>query len=211
MEKIEVWEDYYFDQDVLKKSDQTWNRVWIELAFTLCRKTETLIIFRAHTQIVHFLGGKPFFQIFKFLQFICILKARQKCPSCQVLVLSAIMKCRMSNALLSTACRIWEYQGTMVRLLIFVISAFTLNIKALFIDELIAHNLQLVYSVVTIHNANSICELSALTVTNIPWLSAQQSKDNVLFHILAHVNLDHGDLHIKHELRQCLGVANMLS
>jgi hypothetical protein len=67
------------------------------------------------------------------------------------------------------------------------------------------------YSVVTIHNANSVCELSALIVTNIPWLSAQQSRDNVLFHILAHVNLIHGDLHIEHELRHCLGVANMLS
>ena len=58
MEKIEVWEDYYFDQDVLKKSEQTWNRLWIELAFTLCRKTETLIIFRAHTLIVHFFVWK---------------------------------------------------------------------------------------------------------------------------------------------------------
>lgn len=132
------------------------------------------------------------------------------------ILLSVSVKCNhemsaMSKALLSTARRIWECQGTMVRLLIFVISAFTLNIKALFIDELIAHNLQLVYSVVTIHNANSICELSALTVTNISWLSAQKSKDSVLFHILAHVNSDHGDLHIEHELQQCLGVANMLS
>ena len=68
MEKIEVWEDDYFDQDVLKKSEQTWNRLWIELAFTLCRKTETLIIFEAHTLIVHFFVWKALFSQFGIME-----------------------------------------------------------------------------------------------------------------------------------------------
>jgi hypothetical protein len=145
MEKIEVWEDYYFDQDVLKKSEETWNRVWIELAFILCRKTETLIISQGSHTNCSFFGWKALFQIFKFFAIHLHFESSAKAS----ILLSISVECNhemlaMSNALLSTARRIWECQGTMRRLLIFVISAFTLKIKALFIYELIAHSLQLV-------------------------------------------------------------------
>lgn len=70
MEKIEVQEDYCFNQDVLKNNEQTWNIVWTEwpLLFaarlkpytTMCSRGTWLVIF------FHFLAENLFFKFSRF-------------------------------------------------------------------------------------------------------------------------------------------------
>lgn len=68
MEKIEVQEDYCFNQDVLKNNEQTWNIVWTEWPLLFAARLKPLLTWYMASHLFSFFGRKPFLQIFKVLQ-----------------------------------------------------------------------------------------------------------------------------------------------